>query len=262
VLRLGRDGDRPYLRLEPDLPLYLGQYVAVEPRTRYRLDLDLRAETPGAKLILFFCEKSLLYAFACSKPSIAAEPGVGWRHYEVAVDSGRLGSYDGRHRPVEFAIAGAPRGARLDVAGLSLRGPSGAELIANGNFAHGTDRWLFSDDSHNEWRIENEGLMRWFEQGWLGVASWATVVLLTLVRLLRRIRKGDIRAAPFLASLLGFLMCGALNSLLEAPRLATLFCLVLLAANVAPRDGDSPAGYRAQPGRASAARSSSARSAA
>ena len=62
--------------------------------------------------------------------------------------------------------------------GIGCRFPGGVlgpqsywELLANGDFARGADRWLFTDDYHWNWRIEDQPLMTLFEQGWFGVLA-------------------------------------------------------------------------------------------
>ncbi len=171
VFRLERDGERPFLRLGSGLNLYLGQYVAVRPDQKYKLSVDLRTASEQAGLTVLICEKALLYSFECREIGIHPKALGQWQTYGVDVDAGDLGRTDGFARPIELALTSPPKGTQIDVAALSLRDATGKELLANGDFAHGTDRWFFSDDYHWNWRIEDQPLMTLFDQGWLGVLA-------------------------------------------------------------------------------------------
>jgi hypothetical protein len=230
VFAVARDGERPFLRLGSGLALYLGQYVALRPDQTYKLSVALRATSEQARLSIMVCEKALLYSFDCREIGIRPEVLGQWHSYSVDFNPEGLGHSGDFVRPVEFALASAPKGTEIDITALSLRAPSGEELLANGDFARGTDRWLFTDDYHWNWRIEDQPLMTLFEQGWLGVLAIGLVVVLTLVRLLQRCLEGDTAAPVFLASIIGFLFVGVFNSLFEAPRLASVFYLVVFAA--------------------------------
>jgi cbb3-type cytochrome oxidase subunit 3 len=74
----------------------------------------------------------------------------------------------------------------------------------------------------------------YFELGWLGVLSFFSLFFCTIVHLLVQAGRGSIHAASYLAALVGFQMVGLFDSLLDVPRLALLFYLVLLFALMLP----------------------------
>jgi O-antigen ligase len=256
-----REGDRRYLHVGSGLPLYIGQLVAIRPHRRYKLAIEFRATSEAAVVPILICEKNLLYSLRCLRIVVRPTTPNAWERYSTEFGSRRLGQGRHLHRPVELAVASAPAGTGYDVAMLSLMAADepagneiarneidrngiaepGEELLANGDFSRGMARWLFTDDFHANWRIENQSLMILFEQGWLGLLAIGAVVAAGVVRLLRRIVAGDPAASSLLAALVGFGVVSLFNSLLEAPRLATLFYLVLFAGLVTPRpERDAP----------------------
>ena len=72
-------------------------------------------------------------------------------------------------RPVALSFA-FPHGQVVDIAAVGLRDSAGRELVANGGFAGGTARWLFTDDDDTAWRIMNLYLQLFFETGAIGLA--------------------------------------------------------------------------------------------
>jgi hypothetical protein len=256
-------GARTYLRLGSGENLYFGQRVAVRPDTTYRLTLSLRAASPDSRLAVPICEKTLLYSFRCDFVTFAPETAGGtagetaggtaggttdgiagaWEHQEVEFrfdDIGRPAGLRGwlAGRPVELALYNPIPGTTLDIDDVSLVAldgdAAGQELLVNGGFESGTDRWFFAADNLSIWRVENMWLMTLFEQGWFGLAALAMAVAVALVALLRRVAgRPAAEAAPasvLLAGLAGFLVVGLAHGLIDAPRLMTLFYLLLFTA--------------------------------
>ena len=118
---------------------------------------------------------------------------------------------------------------------MSLLDPNGRELLVNGDFAQALDRWFFSSDDHLAWHIKNLWAQVFFEQGILGLVSWTMLVITALWMATRRAVtcRNDHQSlldAALLASIFSFLVVGLFDSLFDAPRLATLFLLLLLIA--------------------------------
>jgi hypothetical protein len=67
-----------------------------------------------------------------------------------------------------------------------------------------------------------------FEQGWVGLLLFAGLTALALTRLARAGSRGHRLAWVWLASLAGLLTVGMFDSLLDAPRLATLLVALTL----------------------------------
>jgi hypothetical protein len=221
-----------FLRLYSGDALYLNQAIALNTRQHYLLSFDARSITPGALLSAPVCEKGLLYSYRCVWLSKEIS-NQGWERHVIAFDSGETGA--GRwflRRPVKLSLYVPQSHTVVDVDNVQLIGPDGVDLISNGDFSQGNARWLFSTDNHWPWHIENLWLHLFFEQGWLGVVATGLLVAAALMRLVSRVRQGELFFGAVLAALGGMLVVGAVNSPLDAPRLMLLFYFLLLIAVV------------------------------
>lgn len=260
--RYATEDGRAFLQLSP--PHYQAgygevlrmlQHVDVRDGGVYRLSLDVRRRDNATALSLAICERWLLYRQSCTAAPLTLLPADGgWHHYAVTLSTA-LGQRAWPLRaPTQLEISAAGGNAVLDVANLSLTElASGRELLSNGAFAQGNNRWFFSSDhSHFPWHIKNFGVNLLFEMGWAGVAAM-TLLLLTLVgQLLRRSLRGELSAGIYLASLAGVMAVGLFDSIFDVPRLTLLFFLILFAAALRPR---APAPSRPVAGSRSASRS-------
>lgn len=218
--------------------LRLLQRVELEPGTPYTLSLLVRRHGDLPVLQLRLCERQLLYAQQCvgvplRLPAAASLP-PSWQRYSATVDSAWLGHGHGLLRaPVQLELAAGSgrQPALIDVDKLSLRGPDGRELLANGDFSAGHDYWFFSSDHHHlPWHIKNIWLHLLIESGLCSVLAMASLLALAGRQLWRNVAvpARQAGATATLAALCGFLMVGVFDSLLDVPRLALLFYLMLL----------------------------------
>ena len=238
TFRLMTGGAGTFLMLTGPHYKYLGfgelfrisQRVRAAPGANYSVIFQARARQ-ALTLQVEVCEKHLLYNAGCAFANVQVPAGDGsWRRFAATLD-GR-GVYGGpwyAPRLAFFSIAVANPSELVEIDNISLIGPGGANLIANGDFSQQTAHWFFtSDKSHLPWHIKNLALNVLFDQGAIGLALFAGLVGGALVRLTlgRACRHPD---APFIAaSLIGFLVVGAFDSLLDVPRVAFLFYLLLL----------------------------------
>ncbi|WP_215409330.1 hypothetical protein [Janthinobacterium sp. JC611] len=238
--------------------LRLLQRLRVHPATRYTLALDARRTGPMPVLQVRLCQRQLLYAQYCvdvplrlRAPPAGTQPGA-WQHYEVPFDSARLGAGAWLLRPpvqLELAASGTATSSVVEVDNLSLRAPGGEELIANGRFTQANNYWFFSSDHHHlPWHIKSLALHLLIETGWCGALAMLALLTLAGRRLLRRAAHGDPGALACAAALLGFLVVGLFDSLLDVPRIALLCYLMLLCALLQPpRSPPSPSLESAPP---------------
>ena len=126
---------------------------------------------------------------------------------------------------------------RVDVDNVSLIAPGGQDLIANGHFAQGMSRWFTtSDRSHLPWHIKNLFLNVLFDQGIVGLLLFVALTGGALFRLIVGSARGN-PVAPFLAaSLVGFLLVGLFDSLLDVPRVAFLYYLLVMVSLILQAD--------------------------
>lgn len=223
------------------------QHVDLSGGKNYRLAVDIRRSSPNAAVSIAICERWMLYPQNCIYAPLKLGGANGaWAHYDVALDAGMLGGGAGtRGAPTQLEIANGGSGATVDVDNLSLReAGSGAELIRNGSFAKGNDHWFFSSDrNHFPWHIKNFAVNTYFEQGWMGIAATAMLLLYLAGDLALRGLHGETQASISLAALAGFMVVGMFDSLFDVPRLTLLFFLVVFAAVMRP--AKAPAARRA-----------------
>lgn len=239
--RFERQGGNGYLRLGGGDSLYMGQRVTIKPHTPYRLSMEVRnTSSKDSRLIVFICEKQLIYSFRCVRVTLGVSGNTHqWQHRVMSLNTGTVGiGHWYTRRPVEFSLSVPYAGALLDVDNVRLLGPSGKNLLVNGDFSAGSQRWFFTTDNGWPWRIENVWLQILFEQGWYGVVVFSALVLFQGYRLVRRCVSGDLYAAGLLAALIGPLTVGLFSSSFVSARLMMLFYLVLFISEIHLRLGN------------------------
>ncbi len=204
------------------------------PEGQVLLNVRARAAQDAA-LHVEICEKHLLYADHCLLKDVtikASEPGGAgrpWQDAKLALGDGTgFGGPWYWPRLIAFSVAVGTPGGVIEIADLDLRDARGTPLLANGDFSQEMSRWFFSSDrNHLPWHMKNLGLHVLFDQGEVGLALFGAMLLLALWR--TSLGQGrDHPLAPALAgSIVGFLGVGAFDSLIDAPRIAFMFYVVL-----------------------------------
>jgi hypothetical protein len=117
----------------------------------------------------------------------------------------------------------------VDVDNIELLGPDGRELLDNGDFSDNLRRWFFSSDhNHLPWHIKNLFMNVLFDQGWLGVLLFVSLLLAALWRVSFGTARYHPLAPAIGGGLVGFALVGLFDSLVDVPRLAFVFYLLLL----------------------------------
>ena len=232
--RLVREGDNSYLKLTGGLNgsdelLRVTQRITA-PEKPARVHALIRT---NSNLTVHFevCEKHLLYSAGClsGSTSVKAAPDK-WQALNVELRGGEVSRglwY--APRLLAFSVAIDNCGCLADLDQLQLNGPDGRELLVNGDFAVDMAHWFFSSDRHHlPWHAKNLFMHVLFDQGMVGVALWGLLLSGALLRL--ALGKASVHPlAPALAaSLAGFTLVGLFDSLLDVPRVATLFYALLL----------------------------------
>ncbi len=260
---LADEPGRRFLRLGTGAPVYIEQVVPVQAGQRLQLALAVRGPA-SAVLGVMLCEKWLLTSVACAtvavqadKPAAAtaavaaaaaagnADPAANtaWRTVTLVLSTEawpRTQAWVGR--PVKLAVFHGAGDGTVDVSRLVLtaqtadakpaistaqsdsRTPS---LLRNGDFSAGLDHWFFSTDVDPPWHVHSTPVAVWFEQGWLGVLAWSLAGGLAVCAAARRAWRGDLNGAAVLAALLAAGVCGAVNTLTDAPRFLTLLLVLM-----------------------------------
>jgi hypothetical protein len=196
----------------------------------------------ATELHVEICEQQLLYNGECGAAIQKVPAGADWQRISVVLDGTRLSP--GRWYAPRFgffAVAVDSSGRALDIRDVTLISPDGRNLIANRDFSEGMARWIpISERYHLPWHIKNLELDVLFDQGIAGVAIFGLLLVAALWRVIFGTAHNH-PMAPFLAaSLVGFVVVGAFDSLLDVPRLAFPFYLLLLTSLGLRGSGVSP----------------------
>ena len=236
-LATGMNG--PFLRIEAPKykagfgeSLRIGQWIFLKPFQSYTLALEARSPSPQARLTIEACEKLVLFQSTnqCIIAIANVPASTQWQQVNVHFDSSRMGSEPWYARPpVQLSLSNDIAGTLVDITSVSLEATDQQqELLKNGHFMNGMDRWYFtSDHYHLPWHAKNMELHLFFEQGLLGLLSFSGLLFLALARLTRKTSTGDPNSTLLLASLVGLLTVGLFDSVLDFPRLSLLVYLLL-----------------------------------
>jgi hypothetical protein len=239
------ENGRRFLRVGPGGATYIEQILPLRDGLEaMRLQADVRAATSPASLSIHVCRKWMLTSAECRSVALQYTAQAGtWQTLEAALPALAPGQRDNVPAPIKFSVATPSAKPVIDVDNLRLTGFEGSELLVNGGFEDGMDRWFFATDVDPPWHIHNLWVSILFDQGWLGVVAWSALILAALAAGWRGLGRDDPLRIAALGGLAAFLVSGSLNTLIDAPRF--LWLLLLFAALCATpyRDasGESPA---------------------
>lgn len=246
--RLQQEGNERYLRLTGGLHVHDGwdqvlrltQRVSepgipttVSSQVRTANDISLRFE---------LCEKHLLYNAACITREVGVKAAPDkWQAVSVELRGEKV-SHGPWYAPrmIAFSVAVGTGSGIAELDKLQLNGRDGRNMLTNGGFSDGLAHWFFSSDKHHlPWHIKNMPMHVLFDQGIIGLALWVTL----LGGVLLRLSTGKARAHPLApvlaASLVGFTIVGMFDSLLDVPRIATLFYFLAMIGLTLRKGGSS-----------------------
>jgi VanZ family protein len=226
---VAQDGAYRFLSLGTGSPTYLGQKVPIAPDRQYRLFVALRSLHAKGALTVILCEKMLAYSGNCRDATFRPRsPGI-WEDFGAVISSSGLDAnvvFGWLKRPVELALFDPVPGSTIEIGHIRMLDPQDHNIIVNGDFSRGTERWYFTDDEHRVWRMLNQYLMSLFEGGALALVALILLAGAALAGAARAIGRGERMGAVVMGSLVAFLCSSAFDHLLAVPRLAALFYLV------------------------------------
>ncbi len=232
-----RKGDT-FLSLSAPRIRYLGsgqlfrvsQRIEVRSNAPYVLTLEARTAAP-LTLHIEICEKHLIYSAGCALANRNLGPSPeAWTTLVVPLQTNDIGGATWyAPKPVFLSISVDNPGGVVEIRSMRLVGPGGIDALANGDFSDRTAHWFSSSDQyHLPFHIENLAFDLLFDQGVVGLALFTLLVGGALIRtaLGRARRHPD---APYVAAaIVGFVIVGAFDSLLDVPRVAFLFYFVVM----------------------------------
>ncbi len=217
----------------------LTQRVPLTAAARYQVELDLRVFS-STTLLISVCEMHLLYERDCQAARTVIRPGESsWQQLELPLRGPDL-SPGARFAPrlALFALSIENAGAQADIRRVRLTTGAADNLLRNADFSNHLAHWWPAAQLYFlPWHIDNLFLELLIERGLAGLAVVVALVGLALWRL----GSAPFRwhpAAPFVAaSILGAVTVGMVSSLMDVPRVALLFFLmVFLALSLDGRD--------------------------
>ena len=221
VLRFGKSGAGN---------LVLRQRFTVTEPGPYRLTVNLRPVSAApTSFLVEICERNILSPYReCFWTSFrtAGDPGI-WEQFEWSFDVSHLGgdSWLGA-RPVEVALLHRGLAVGVDIDAVRVLTPAGRDLIVNGDFSSGLDRWHLWSGEHRLWHALNLWVDAFFEGGWLGLAALLILQVFWVVRLATRVSHGDPMALVLAIAFAGLLAVGLFDSSFDDPRISLLFFLL------------------------------------
>jgi hypothetical protein len=198
----------------------------------YTVAMDLRAPQL-ASLRLGVCQKHLLYAASCLQTAFAVPPADGeWRRFSVTV-AAHTGAAGVWRLPALGFLSLRLEGPAdfLDVDNLSVLNAEGQQLLDNGDFSSNLAHWFFAGHHYFlPWHVDSLFLEMLIDQGAIGLLLLVGLLAMAFGNLLWGPGRGHVLAPYLLAALAGSLAVGVFSSLLDMPRTAFLFYLLLCCA--------------------------------
>ncbi len=236
----GKPGDR-FLRLRGGRDVYVIQRLPWGGTGPWRLRLRVRARDAGASVAALVCRNNFLYSVGCAETRVSGVPAGRWSEVSRPLAFRPGDTPQPWETPaLAFALFNPVPDTRIDVDDVALIDPEGRNVLANGGFEAGSERWFFLCDRPGAWHADNLAVLLAVETGAAGVLAffgWAAVAMGMLWR-----RRADVFALGLLGGIAAVLAVGALNGVLEDPRVAVLVFLALGTAICRTRSTPAPCG--------------------
>ncbi len=209
-------------------PFSAGQHrVTMRVRVKEKVVLDVA-----------LCERHLLYDRRCQERLVTLLPrDSNWQTLAFSLRGSSLAADGGLvPRLKVFSVALASGGSTLEVDSIMLQGPSGRQLLDNGMFERALAGWMPAAQSYFlPWHIDNLYLEVLIERGLITLLALVSLLLWAWWRLLFGRARAHALAPYLAASISGVMLVGLVSSVMDVPRVAFLFLLLLLTAFNLPK---------------------------
>lgn len=224
-----RDDEGSRLQVGGGDSLFVNQRVRLPRQGPLTLEIEAAgAQASGFRV--FVCEKPIRHSFECRSQGLQLSGDGAPETLEWEFD---LEGLEDRPWPFErglvFSIS-VDRGLDgiMEFEHVQIRDADGHGYLANADFEQRSRHWYFTTDHLWPWRIENQWLEIYFDQGWLGVLAFVWLTLAAILFLLRRAIRGDALALGAASATGGALAIGLFSTIFFSPRIGLLFYLALL----------------------------------
>ncbi len=230
-----------HLALGGGQDLRFTQRIALPAFETYTLSMDVRTADPKAWLRVLVYRRNILLPNEWPGQHLKFESKVEntdgqWHRLTWTFNSGTLG--DGARFGRQFLVLELMNwrkydyvnraGTVLEIDNVSLKDAQGRELLANGDFSRGLERWFpYFDFNHLPWHIKNVWVKVFFDQGWFGLIGFAGFLAATIFAAVKRGLQGDPWGLAVSASMASFLAVGLFGGLLDMPRIIFMCYLML-----------------------------------
>lgn len=237
------EGGNTFLSVSGSQDLRFTQRVNLQAEARYTVSFDYRTLDPRARIRVRLCRRHLIEPLEWNPLCIGQENNVvstkgQWVRVEWPVNVGDLGDGGRWGRPpliIEVAnrraydLMSVPP-AVVDFDNFEIRDAAGNNLLENGGFAVGMNRWFpLYDFNHLPWHVKNLFVYLYFELGAFGLLAFLMLIIHGVVIGVRDGGRGERLSLAVLSSIFGFLSVGLFGTLLDVPRVTLLFFLLLFA---------------------------------
>ena len=206
--------------------------------------MDVRTHS-DLRLSVSVCEMHLLYEGACQRGEAHVSPGTDWQRVVVALGEPRPARAQWPPSQAVFSVGLTSADSAAEIERVSLIADGRENRLANADFSSGLARWYpVTTDHFVPWHIDSLGLELLIERGLLGLAAFSGLLAYAFSRLLGPGLRGSTTGAVLAASLVGALVVGVVDSVLDVPRVAFLLLfLTFLSSALSDREeGDAIVG--------------------
>ncbi len=233
--RAARDENGPHL-VYGSGDYHITQRISMKPDTMHTFKASVRTRHGSAGLYLKICEKNFIfserYTPNCVGTLFKLAQSDTYQDISYTFSSETLGRHGLLYWPVTLMFYLGESNPSIDITSVSLTTADGTELVANGDFSRGMDRWLFvSDWEHLAWHEKNTFLHVFFEQGIFGLLIYLSFIALAIARCIRSLKTASPVPVVLLPAILAFLAVGLFGTVIDNPRVAMLLYLMLFAAS-------------------------------
>ncbi|HUP10372.1 MAG TPA: hypothetical protein VMU47_24680 [Caldimonas sp.] len=218
----------------------LTQRIALtSPASQAAMDVRTRSDL---RLFVSVCEMHLLYEGTCQRGEAHVMPSAEWQRVVFALGEPLPAPAQWPPAQAVFSVGLASADSAAEIERVSLFSDGGENRLANADFSSGLAHWYpVTTDHFVPWHIDSLALELLIERGLLGLAAFSGLLAYAFSRLLGPGLRGSTPGAVLAASLLGALLVGVIDSVLDAPRVAflLLFLTFLSIALSDSQEGDA-----------------------